>query len=49
MFKHILIPIDGSALSTEAVRGRGAVGGLILGSETGRVLAHSRIPVLVAR
>jgi nucleotide-binding universal stress UspA family protein len=29
--------------------GRGAVGGLILGSETSRVLAHSKLPVLVAR
>ena len=29
--------------------GRGALGGLILGSETSRVLAHSRLPVLVAR
>lgn len=29
--------------------GRGAIAGLILGSETQRVLAHSRIPVLVAR
>lgn len=29
--------------------GRSVVGGLILGSETTRVLAHSKIPVLVAR
>jgi nucleotide-binding universal stress UspA family protein len=29
--------------------GRGAVGGLILGSEASRVLAHSRIPVLIVR
>ena len=29
--------------------GRGAVGGLILGSETSRVLAHSKLPVLVVR
>ncbi|HET7365154.1 MAG TPA: universal stress protein [Burkholderiales bacterium] len=29
--------------------GRGAVGGLILGSETARVLAHSKIPVVVVR
>jgi nucleotide-binding universal stress UspA family protein len=29
--------------------GRSAIGGLVLGSETTRVLAHSRIPVLVAR
>jgi nucleotide-binding universal stress UspA family protein len=30
-------------------QGRSVVGGLILGSETGRVLAHSKIPVVVAR
>lgn len=32
-----------------ASHGRGAVGGLILGNETNRVLAHSKTPVLVAR
>ena len=32
-----------------ASHGRGAVGGLILGSETQRVLANSKIPVLVIR
>ena len=32
-----------------ASHGRGALGGLILGSETSRVLAHSKIPVLVIR
>ena len=32
-----------------ASHGRGGLGGLILGSETVRVLAHSKIPVLVAR
>ena len=32
-----------------ASHGHGALGGLILGSETQRVLAHSRIPVLVIR
>ena len=32
-----------------ASHGRGAVGGLLLGSETSRVLAHSKIPVLVCR
>lgn len=32
-----------------ATHGRGGLGGLILGSETQRVLAHSRIPVLVTR
>jgi nucleotide-binding universal stress UspA family protein len=29
--------------------GRSALGGLFLGSETQRVLAHSRIPVIVIR
>ena len=32
-----------------ASHGRGGLGGLILGSETTRVLANSRIPVLVVR
>jgi nucleotide-binding universal stress UspA family protein len=32
-----------------ASHGRGGVGGLLLGSETARVLAHSKIPVLVLR
>jgi nucleotide-binding universal stress UspA family protein len=32
-----------------ASHGHGAVGGLILGSETSRVLAHSKLPVLVVR
>jgi len=32
-----------------ASHGRGGLGGLILGSETVRVLAHSKIPVLVTR
>lgn len=32
-----------------ASHGRGAVGALLLGSETSRVLAHSKLPVLVAR
>ena len=32
-----------------ASHGRGALGGLLLGSETQRVLAHSKIPVLVTR
>ena len=32
-----------------ASHGRGGVGGLILGSETQRVLAHSKIPVVVIR
>jgi nucleotide-binding universal stress UspA family protein len=32
-----------------ASHGRGGLGGLLLGSETVRVLAHSKIPVLVVR
>jgi nucleotide-binding universal stress UspA family protein len=32
-----------------ASHGRGAVGGLLLGSETARVLSHSKLPVLVTR
>jgi nucleotide-binding universal stress UspA family protein len=32
-----------------ASHGRAGLGGLILGSETARVLAHSKIPVLVTR
>jgi len=32
-----------------ASHGHGAVGGLLLGSETSRVLAHSKRPVLVVR
>jgi len=32
-----------------ASHGRGGLGGLLLGSETSRVLAHSKIPVLVTR
>ena len=32
-----------------ASHGRGGLGGLLLGSETSRVLAHSKIPVLVCR
>ena len=32
-----------------ASHGRGALGGLLLGSETQRVLAHSKVPVLVIR
>jgi nucleotide-binding universal stress UspA family protein len=34
---------------TMASHGRGGLGGLLLGSETSRVLSHSKIPVLVTR
>jgi nucleotide-binding universal stress UspA family protein len=37
---------DAIAMSSH---GRGALTGLLLGSETNRVLAHSRLPVLVTR
>ena len=37
---------DGIVMATH---GRGGLGGLILGSETQRVIAHSKIPVLVTR
>ena len=37
---------DGIVMATH---GRGGLGGLILGSETQRVLAHSRVPVIVTR
>jgi nucleotide-binding universal stress UspA family protein len=32
-----------------ATHGRGGLGGLLLGSETQRLLAHSKLPVLVTR
>jgi len=32
-----------------ASHGRGGLGGLLIGSETSRVLAHSKLPVLVTR
>ena len=32
-----------------ASHGRGAIGGVLLGRETSRVLAHSKLPVLVTR
>jgi nucleotide-binding universal stress UspA family protein len=32
-----------------ASHGRGGLGGLLLGSETARVLAHSKLPVVVTR
>ncbi len=37
MFKHVLIPTDGSMT------------GILLRSETARVLSHTKIPVLVLR
>jgi nucleotide-binding universal stress UspA family protein len=32
-----------------ATHGRGALANLVLGTETGQVLAHSKVPVLVVR
>ena len=32
-----------------ASHGRGGLGGLLLGSQTSRVLSHSKIPVVVVR
>jgi nucleotide-binding universal stress UspA family protein len=64
MFKHILLPTDGSNLYETIIRvaekrgcdlimmashGRRGLKGLLLGSETQKVLTHSRIPVLVHR
>ena len=46
MYRHILIPTDGSPLSDTAVAAGVA---LVLGSETTKVLTHSKIPVLVCR
>ena len=40
MYKRILVPTDGSELSIAAV---------LLGSETQKVLTHSKIPVMVYR
>jgi len=45
MYKHILVPTDGSALSLKAAR-EGAQLAKSLGA---RVLTHSKIPVLVCR
>lgn len=39
----------GCDLIMMAAHGRGGISGLILGSETNRVLVHSKIPVLVYR
>lgn len=40
---------NGCDLIYMASHGRSAIGGLLLGSETTKVLAHSKIPVLVYR
>jgi nucleotide-binding universal stress UspA family protein len=51
-------PWDGILKAARALRcdaiamashGRGGLGGLLLGSETQRVIAHSKIPILVTR
>jgi nucleotide-binding universal stress UspA family protein len=58
MFTNILVATDGSNLAAKGVsagirlarkHGYGALGGLILGSETQRVLAQAKVPVLVTR
>jgi len=48
-WRGILRVARGCNMIVMGSHGRGAVAGLILGSETQRVLAHSRIPVLVPR
>ena len=71
MYRHILVPTDGSALSLKAARtaaklaaklkarkcdlivmashGRRGLASVLLGSETQKVLTHSKTPVLVCR
>jgi nucleotide-binding universal stress UspA family protein len=53
MFTHLLLPTDGSKLSEAAIQkashGRRGVSGLLICSETQKVLTHTRIPVLVYR
>lgn len=41
MYKMILIPVDGSALSRQVNAAQ------MLGSETLKVITHSKLPVLV--
>ena len=59
MFKHILVPTDGSKLAAKGIKvgvrlakalgDGGGISGLLLGSVTSRVLAHAKIPVVVTR
>jgi nucleotide-binding universal stress UspA family protein len=60
MFKHLLVPTDGAALSQDSVaracdlifmasHGRRGVSALLPGSEANKVPAHSKIPGLVYR
>lgn len=55
MYKHILIPTDGSRLSNAAVlRGIQLASAIharvtVLGGETNKGLTHSSIPVMVCR
>jgi nucleotide-binding universal stress UspA family protein len=65
MYKHILVPTDGSPLSLKAAKeaakitaihvivmgshGRGGIASLLLGTETQKVLTHSRKPVFACR
>ncbi len=49
MYRSILVATDGSKLSLKAAMGRRGVAGLVLGSETQKVLTHSKLSVLVVR
>jgi nucleotide-binding universal stress UspA family protein len=53
MYTNILIPTDGSELSNKAIRHgialAKACNAKVTGSETVKVLTHSKIPVLVYR
>ncbi len=53
MLSHMLLPVDGSAISAKAARAARMAcadpGGFLLGSVTSRVLANADIPVIVYR
>jgi nucleotide-binding universal stress UspA family protein len=49
MYRRILLPTDGSKLSDRALKEDGQAREDLLGSETAKVLLHSKIPVLVVR
>jgi len=48
MFSHLLIPTDGARSPMPPVK-RGVELAIHMGSETHKVLVHSKIPVLVYR